>query len=182
MAIVALLTFGVILFANAVDRGLFLGEAEPGLILEVLAYQVLPWLLLIALNLAAFVFGRSQPARTLSLFAGLVLALLVVVVLGKGEWAFWALIGVGLFNSIMWSNIFTLAIDGLGKFTSQAASLLVMAILGGAVITALQGVVADAFATAENANAGLQISFLVPMLCYAYVLYYGLRGYRPANS
>ena len=62
-----------------------------------------------------------------------------VTLFQAGHMAMWSLIGVGLFNSIMWSNIFTLSISGLGKYTSQGSSLLVMAILGGALIPLIQG-------------------------------------------
>jgi FHS family L-fucose permease-like MFS transporter len=82
----------------------------------------------------------------------------------------WAIIGIGLFNSIMWSNIFTLAIEGLGKFKSQGSSLLVMMILGGAIVPVFQGMAADAY--------GVHASFFVPVICYAYIAFYGLRGYK----
>jgi FHS family L-fucose permease-like MFS transporter len=77
----------------------------------------------------------------------------------------WALIAVGVFNSIMWSNIFTIAIDGLGKYTSQGSSLLIMAILGAALVPLIQGILADII--------GLQASFIVPLLCYIYIMFYG---------
>jgi FHS family L-fucose permease-like MFS transporter len=68
----------------------------------------------------------------------------------------------------MFSNVFTLAIDGLGKYTSQGSSLLVMMILGGAVLPPLQGMVADYF--------GVQMAFFIPMICYAYLVWYGFIG------
>jgi FHS family L-fucose permease-like MFS transporter len=70
----------------------------------------------------------------------------------------------------MWSNIFTLAIDKLGKFTSQGSSLLVMMILGGAIIPVIQGSVADA--------AGVHFSFVVPLIPYIYIAYYGWKGHK----
>ena len=70
----------------------------------------------------------------------------------------------------MWSNIFTLSIDGLGKYTSQGSSLLVMMILGGAIIPPVQGLVADVY--------GVQASFVVPAFCYLYLVYFGLIGYK----
>lgn len=119
----------------------------------------------ILLNLLAFFVGRSAPARILSLFALINLILLLFVIFSGGSIAMWAIISIGLFNSIMWSNIFTLAITGLGKYTSQGSSLLVMAILGGALIPLIQGGFADAI--------GIQYSFFVPLLCYIYVVFYG---------
>ena len=70
----------------------------------------------------------------------------------------------------MWSNIFTLAIDGLGKFTSQGSSLLVMMILGGAIIPLVQGGVADSY--------GVHFSFVVPIVGYLYLIFYGFKGYK----
>ncbi len=181
MAGSAILTFLAIYFANAFNRGLFQGETDNSVILEVLSYEIWPWLILIGLNLAAFVVGRSLPARTLSIFAAGVLALLVVTITGSGKFAFWAIIGIGLFNSIMWSNIFTLAIHKLGKYTSQGSSLLVMMILGGALIPPIQGALADALGTEANPEGGVQLSFIIPFICFLYILFYGLKGYKPGG-
>lgn len=133
--------------------------------------EVLPFLGFIVLNLIAFQLGRSHAGRTLAIFSVVVIALLLVTVFTDGHVAFWAVIAIGLFNSIMWSNIFTLAIDGLGKFTSQGSSLLVMAILGGALIPLAQGALAD--------WVGVQASFIMPIICYLYLLSYGLFGHKP---
>jgi FHS family L-fucose permease-like MFS transporter len=130
--------------------------------------DVWPFLIFIGLNYAAFMAGGSDAARTLSIFAAIVIALLLTVVFFNGHIAMWCLIGIGLFNSIMWSNIFTLAIKGLGKYTSQGSSLLVMAILGGAIIPLIQGKLADVF--------GLHLSFLLPVISYIYLFWYGLKG------
>jgi len=70
----------------------------------------------------------------------------------------------------MWSNIFTLAISGLGKYTSQGSSLLVMMILGGAILPLMSGLVADSF--------GVQMAFVIPVFSYAYLMFYGLFGYK----
>lgn len=128
--------------------------------------QTATFLLFILLNFGAFAIGRSMAARTLLIFALVNIGLLFATVWGSGSWAMWALLAVGLFNSIMWSNIFTLAIAGLGPHTSQGASLLVMGILGGALIPLLQGWMADV--------VGLKLSFIIPALCYVYVASYGL--------
>jgi FHS family L-fucose permease-like MFS transporter len=90
-------------------------------------------------------------------------AALLAVTMGTSGWiALWAIVFVGLMNSIMFPTIFTLAIEGLGTLTARGSALLIMAIVGGALIPLLQGIIADAH--------GLSISFLVPMLCYVYVL------------
>ncbi len=143
---------------------------ESGISLSVVA----PFLILIAINLLGFVIGKSMPARTLTVFSFFIIGLLLLTLFSGGIASLWAVVGIGLFNSIMWSNIFTLAIDGLGKNTSQGSSILVMAILGGALLPLLMGVVADA--------AGIKISYLILIIPYLYLAYYGWRGYIPSKS
>ncbi len=128
----------------------------------------LPYIGLMLVNFFAFSFGRSFAGRTLGIFSIICITLLIGTIISSGYLAMWLIIGVGLFNSIMWPNIFTLAISGLGKYTSQGSSLLVMAILGGALIPVIQGFVAD--------YVGVQTSFVVPLICYIYILYYGFIG------
>lgn len=130
---------------------------------------------LVVFNFVAFMLGRFVPSRTLGIFALIVFGLLLIVSFGAGPVAMWSVVAIGLFNSIMFPTIFTLAIDGLGRHTSQGSSLLVMAIVGGAVIPPLQGLVADI-------TGDLQISFVVPMLCYVYIVYYGFWGYHKRQS
>ncbi len=124
------------------------------------------YLLLISINFIGFYIGQAAPAKTLALFASINIVLLLLSILNTGAISMWTLVGVGLFNSIMWSNIFTLSISGLGNYTSQGSSLLVMAILGGAVVPLCQGALADWF--------GLQFSFLLPVLCYGYIVFFGM--------
>lgn len=124
------------------------------------------FILFIVLNIIAFVVGKSAPARTLVLFAGVNIVLLLVSVFSKGSMALYPILGIGLFNSIMFSNIYTLAISGLGKYVSQGSSLLVMAILGGALMPLIQGYLAD--------SIGIQYSFFLPAICYFYILVFGL--------
>jgi FHS family L-fucose permease-like MFS transporter len=88
-----------------------------------------------------------------------------------GEAALWLIVLCGLMNSIMWPVIFPLAIKGLGPLTKQGSSYLIMAIVGGAIVPLLMGWVA-------THGGGLRVAFLIPALCYAYLLYYSLRGYR----
>ena len=125
---------------------------------------------MLAIMLVAFFLGASSPQRMLALFSLIILALLLTGMLSSGAAAIWAILGIGLFDSVMWSNIFSLAIDGLGALKSQGSSLLVMAILGGALLPPLQGIVAD--------HMGIQFSFIVPMISYVYIAFYGLYGYR----
>jgi FHS family L-fucose permease-like MFS transporter len=126
--------------------------------------------LFLLLNLLAFYFGRSKSSRTLLIFSLVIIGFLLIALGFSGTVAMWSVIAIGLFNSIMWSNIFTLAIDGLGKYTSQGSSMLVMAILGGAIIPPVQGAVADIW--------GVHASFVVPVLSYIYLAYYGWKGYK----
>jgi FHS family L-fucose permease-like MFS transporter len=125
---------------------------------------------MLLLMLVAFFLGASSPQRMLALFSFIIIALLLTGMLSAGAAAIWAILGIGLFDSVMWSNIFSLAIDGLGALKSQGSSLLVMAILGGALLPPLQGIVAD--------HIGIQYSFVVPMMSYVYIAFYGMYGYR----
>ncbi|AWX43229.1 Glucose/galactose transporter [Flagellimonas maritima] len=131
---------------------------------------VLPYVGIVGLNFIVFLLGKSIPSRTLALFAIVSAGLVMYAIMGSGSSAMWALIGVGIFNSIMWSNIFTIAIKGLGKYTSQGSSLLVMAILGAALVPLIQGIMAD--------TLGLQFSFIVPFVCYLYIIFYGFYSPR----
>ena len=161
MFVAALLASGVIYAAVFIEGGLDFR-------------RILPFFILLALNFGAFMIGKSLPHRTLSVFAVVVIGLLITTIFGSGEVAKWAVIGIGLFNSIMWSNIFTLAISGLGKHTSQGSSLLVMAILGGAILPYIQGSLADI--------TGIQLSFVIPVISYIYIAFYGINGYKPSKK
>ena len=136
--------------------------------------EIFPYLLIVVLNLVAFLLGRSQAGRLLGIFSIFAMGMLLVAALGSGGLAFWAAIGVGLFNSIMWSNIFTLAIRDLGRDTAQGSSLLVMMIVGGAIMPPLMGHVADL--------VGIRLAFLVPVLSYVYLTYYGFVGHRVVGT
>ncbi len=133
--------------------------------------DVWPFMIIIIINFGAFILGKSRPGKTLFLFAILATVLLFITISSEGYVAMWALIGVGIFNSIMWPNIFTLSISGLGKYTSQGSSLLVMMILGGAIIPIIQGAVAD--------WRGVHFSFIVPIIPYLYIAYFGWKGHKP---
>lgn len=91
-----------------------------------------------------------------------------IAMIGSGKVAMWAILAVGLCNAIMFPTIFSLALRGLGAHTSQGSGILCMAIVGGALIPLLQGILADAI--------GIQMAFFLPIICYAYIAYYGLKG------
>jgi FHS family L-fucose permease-like MFS transporter len=113
-----------------------------------------------------------RPAKLLSIYALAACALVLITMAATGHLAMWSIIAVGLFNSIMFPTIFTLAIDGLGRNTSQGSGILVMAIVGGAIIPPLVGKVADVI--------GIHYCFCIPALCYVYIAWYGLKIRRLA--
>lgn len=129
---------------------------------------------LLAILLVAFFLGEASPQRMLALFSVIIMTLLLTGMVSSGELAKWAILGVGLFCSVMWSNIFSLAIEGLGPLKSQASSLLIVAIFGVALIPPLQGFIAD--------RMGIQVSFVVPICAFAYVAFYGLYGYQAGRQ
>ncbi|WP_323845955.1 sugar MFS transporter [Microbulbifer magnicolonia] len=94
--------------------------------------------------------------------------LISIAILGSGSLAMWAILLVGLCNSIMFPTIFSLALNRLGEHTSQGSGILCLAIVGGALIPLLQGMLAD--------NIGIQLSFVLPVVCYIYICYYGIKG------
>lgn len=108
-----------------------------------------------------------SPGKALAFTAASAIALIAVAVLGRGPTAMWAILAVGLCNAIMFPTIFSMALYRLGKLTGQASGFLCMAIVGGAVVPFVQGLLADAI--------GLQRSFLVPAACYAFILFFGLK-------
>ncbi|KGI78133.1 sugar MFS transporter [Oleiagrimonas soli] len=118
----------------------------------------------------SFLLAWINPRKMLSFFAIVAGALLVTTMLTHGDVAMISVIAIGLFNSIMFPTIFALGIERLGPLTDKASSLLIMAIVGGALVPLGQGFLADRF--------GLQISFVLPLVCYVYILFYGLRGSR----
>jgi len=93
-----------------------------------------------------------------------------MTMLGSGHVAMWTLLAVGLFNSIMFPTLFSLAVSGLGKHTGQGSGILCAAIVGGAILPVVQGLFAD--------RIGIQQAFFIPVLCYCYIAYYGWRGHR----
>jgi FHS family L-fucose permease-like MFS transporter len=114
-----------------------------------------------------FIMRVVRPGVVLSMCAGTTITLILIATFGSGSAAMWALIGVGLFNSIMFPTIFTMALHDIGKYTSQGSGLLCMGIVGGAIVPYAQGALAD--------TIGLQISFLLPAACYLFIFYFGAK-------
>ncbi|KAA8483558.1 FHS family L-fucose permease-like MFS transporter [Arcticibacter tournemirensis] len=122
----------------------------------------------IVVLIIADLLSKGNPARQLLIFSSIAIAALFLGMLTEGMVSVYAFISVGLFCSTLWPCIFTLAIAGLGKHTNAGSSLLVMMIMGGGIISLLQGYVADAF-------LGIQWSYLVGVLCFAYLAFYAWR-------
>lgn len=121
--------------------------------------------------IGAVAMQKVQPGKALAFNAVSAAVLVLMTMLGSGYVAMWTILAVGLFNSIMFPTIFSLAVSGLGRHTGQGSGILCAAIVGGAVLPVVQGLFADWI--------GIQQAFFIPVLCYCYIAYYGLRGYRP---
>jgi len=120
--------------------------------------------------LGSALMAKFSPRKLLATFAAINTLLVLTTMLSSGDVAMYSIIVIGLFNSIMFPTIFALSIERLGPMTSKASSLLIMAIVGGAIIPYVQGVFAD--------HIGLQHAFFLPLLCYLYILFYGVSGSR----
>jgi FHS family L-fucose permease-like MFS transporter len=115
-----------------------------------------------------------RPGRVLAFNAVAVVVLLLTAMGTAGTTAMWCVLAVGFFNSIMFPTIFALALVGLGRRTGEGSGMLCMAIVGGAVVPVIQGYFAD--------HIGILQSFVVPLVCYLYIVFYGLYGHRPARA
>ena len=154
-------SFLVNYFAESSIGGL--SHAEAG---EMVAYY---WgAAMIGRLVGAAAMNYVAPTKYLSVNALIAIVMIIVSMNSTGSLAMWSILAVGFFNSIMFPTIFTLAVKGLGSLTSKGSGLVCQAIVGGALIPLLQGVVAD--------MVGIQLSFIVPMLCYIYIGWYALRG------
>lgn len=113
-----------------------------------------------------------KPGIVLGFNAIAAAVLVVVSMFTDGQIAIWSMLLVGLFNSIMFPTIFSLAIHGLGKHTGQASGILCMAIVGGAIVPVVQGLIAD--------SIGIHQAFILPVICYMFIVYYGFSGSKPS--
>ena len=152
MFVVPLVAFGVILVVNIIAQK----DVTP----------LLWYVVCIFVQIAAFFVSKDKPSRSLVVFGLLGVVAITVGLVTTGMVAIYAFLSAGLFCSIMWPNIFALAIAGLGKYTSQGAAFLVMMILGGAIIPPVQGKIADII--------GIHGSFIVPFVCFCYIALYGI--------
>jgi MFS transporter, FHS family, L-fucose permease len=127
-----------------------------------------------ALVIVALIVGdllsKGNPARQLLIFSLMGITALIIGMLADGMVSVFAFISVGLFCSTLWPCIFTLSIAGLGRFTNQGASFLIMMIMGGGVISVLQGILAD------DALLGIRYSYVIGVACFAYLAFYAIRA------
>jgi MFS transporter, FHS family, L-fucose permease len=124
--------------------------------------------------LGSAVLRKVSAGRVLACNAAAAIVLLLVGMTVQGPIAMWAVLAVGLCNSIMFPTIFTMAIAGLGPRTGAGSGWLCMAIVGGALVPVLMGYFAD--------TIGLTLSFFVPAICYAYIVLYGLIGHATRDD
>jgi FHS family L-fucose permease-like MFS transporter len=120
--------------------------------------------LVIVVLIIADMASKGNPARMLLIFSGLGILALLIGMATDGMLSVYAFTSVGLFCSTLWPCIFTLAISGLGKHTSQGSSFLIMMIMGGGFISLLQGYIADV--------STIHSSYIVGVLCFAYLAFY----------
>ena len=124
--------------------------------------------------LGAGLLRRFKPGYLLALCAIFAATLVTASMLLGGHTALWTILAVGFFNSIMFPTIFSLGVAELGPLTGSGSGLLNMAIVGGAILPVIQGVIAD--------NVGLHHAFLLPVICYLYILYYAISGSKPNSE
>ena len=153
--IVPYLAFGVVIAANLIAGNDFT---------PLYAYAGI-----IVFQIGGFFLGKEKPTETLMIFGGLGVIAMLIGLFTTGKPATYAFLSGGLFCSIMWPSIFSLATAGLGKYTAQGSAFLIMMILGGAIIPPLQGKLADI------PVVGIHHSYWVPVLCFVYLTFYAFR-------
>jgi FHS family L-fucose permease-like MFS transporter len=124
--------------------------------------------------LGSWILTKVKSGKLVSIFGFAAAAMIAISMFTSGNVAIWALVLCGFLNSIMFPNIFTLGIAGLGPMTSKGSGLIMTAVVGGAVIPYLLGALAD--------KVGIQHAFILPVICYLYIAYYGMWGSRPTRT
>jgi FHS family L-fucose permease-like MFS transporter len=120
--------------------------------------------------LGAAILQKMRPQFLLTACSLAAISLVLISTLSTGSISMYSIILVGFFNSVMFANIFTMSLEGLGKHTGQGSGILCMAIVGGAVVPLAAGAIAD--------WGGLQKALLITVFCYLYILYFGISGHR----
>ncbi|HAD33359.1 MAG TPA: MFS transporter [Chitinophagaceae bacterium] len=153
--LIPFLAFGVVLFFN---------QLREGAVDDLYIYAI--WIIVFII---ANFMAHEKPARTLMIFGLAATVMMIIGLFSTGDVALYSFMSGGLFCSVMWPCIFNLAIAGLGKYTTQGSSLLVMMILGGAIIPPLQGKLADL------PSIGIHQSYWIAVLCFLFLAWYGYR-------
>jgi FHS family L-fucose permease-like MFS transporter len=124
--------------------------------------------------IGAYLTQKFPPAKVLASFALLAIAMLALSMGSVGFVAMFSILGVGLFNSIMFPTLFTLTLEGLGPLKPQASGILVTAVVGGAIIPPLYGLLTD--------YVGFKTAFLLLIACYAYILIFARSSFKLKQS
>jgi MFS transporter, FHS family, L-fucose permease len=172
---------GIFLYVGAeVSIGSFLinyfSQSNIGNISEVVAARYVSYYwggAMVGRFIGSAILQKVSTGMVLGLAAFAACSLVCISMLTFGHVAMWSIILVGFFNSVMFPSIFTLGIAELGPLTGDGSGLLVMAIVGGAVLPVIQGMLAD--------NIGIHHAFLLPVICYLYIAYYAFRGSKPTH-
>ena len=152
LCIIPFLAFGVIIGVNQIGGN------------PITSNEILIFSFIIIIQIIGFYLAKDNAITTMKIFSLFGVLAMLIGVLASGEIALFAFLTGGLFCSIMWPCIFSLSINGIGKYTSQGSSFLIMMILGGAIIPPVQGKLADIFS--------IQESYWVAVLCFAFLLIY----------
>jgi FHS family L-fucose permease-like MFS transporter len=156
------------------------------------------WLLMLVGRFIGSAIGGKVSSRTMTVCVSALAILLIILAMYIGDsatvmmpvnksfemasmpMATLLLVLCGLCTSVMWGSIFNLSVEGLGKYTAAASGIFMMMVVGGGIVPLVQSAVSDAFAA--EGGRGYLISYIVPLVCIAYILYYGLAGSRNVNK
>ena len=126
--------------------------------------------MLVGRLIGSFLLKTLKASQVLTFCAIGAILLVILSVSSSGNLAVWSMIGVGVFNSVMFAIIFSLSVQGLGKYTTKASGILSTAIAGGAIVSFSQGYLKD--------HSTWAIAFMIPVLCYLYIVFFGINGYK----
>jgi len=161
--VVPFFAFAVVLFANNKLGGMDVS-------------QLYIYAVCVAVLIVGFFIGNYKPVRTLTIFGLLGVGTIILGLCTTGTFGLLAIVSGGLCCSIMWPSIFSLAIAGLGKYTGQGSSLLIMMILGGSIIPPIQGVLADHSNNTVAGMTGIHFSYIVPVIGFAYLAFFAWKA------
>ncbi|WDF56848.1 MFS transporter [Mucilaginibacter sp. KACC 22063] len=160
--LVPYIAFAVVLGANAISHADIM--------------KILPYGICVIFLIVGFFLGQEKPIRTLTIFGLLGVSFMIIGLLTNGIIATYAFVSGGLCCSIMWPSIFALSLAGLGKYSSQGASLLIMMILGGSIIPPVQGILADGANGIVPGMSGIHFSYIVPLIGFAYLAFFAWKA------